>query len=454
VGDAAPPSPALDAACLARALAPLDGLTLAVGFSGGLDSSVLLHALAARRDRYAGLRALHVDHGLHAGSHEWAAHCERVGAALGIPVEVLRVQVEPRGDGPESAARRARHAAFEAALRPGEALVLAHHRDDQAETVLLRLLRGASSDGLGAMAAERPIAHARLLRPLLSLTRAQLRGFAVSEGLHWLEDPSNASTAFDRNHLRQVILPALRARWPQADAALATSARLLAEDAALLIEETASRLDVLARPDGALDVPGLLALPAPWRARVLRAWIARAGVPAPPAAAHARIEAELLRARDDAMPLLRWPGGGLRRWRDGLYPAGPEAPGPLPPADWSLDWDGAGWLALPDGSRLGLVDGAAEPTRTADDIESLAAGSLRVATRQGGERVQLPGRPHRHLLKHLLQAAGVPPWQRAGLPLLFAADGELLAAGDALLSARLANWSVASGRQLRWVRPD
>ena len=454
MGDATPPPPAIDGACLARALAPLDGLRLAVGFSGGLDSTVLLHALAARRDRYAALRALHVDHGLHADSQAWATHCAQVGAALGIPVEVLHVQVELRGDGPEAAARRARYAAFDSALAPGEALVLAHHRDDQAETVLLRLLRGASSDGLGAMAAERPIGHARLLRPLLSLTREQLRGFAAAGGLQWREDPSNASAAYDRNHLRQAILPALRARWPQADAALATSARLLAEDAALLAGETARRLALVARPDGALDVPGLLALPGPWRARVLRAWLAAGGMPGPPAAAHARIEAELLRARGDAMPVFRWPGGGLRRWRDGLYLAVAHAPAPTPRPDWSLDWDGAGWLALPDGSRLGLVDAAAEPAPSASSVASLGAGILRVTGRQGGERLQQPGRLHRHQLKHLLQAAGVPPWQRAALPLLFAGDGELLAAGDGLLSARLARWSADSDRCLRWLPPD
>jgi tRNA(Ile)-lysidine synthase len=452
VGDAAPPLPTADDALLARALAPLDGLPLVVGFSGGLDSTVLLHALAARRARYAGLRALHVDHGLHAASADWAAHCRRAGMAFGVPVEVIRVQVEPRGDGPEAAARRARHAAFAAHLQPGEVLVLAHHRDDQAETVLLRLLRGASSEGLGAMATARAFGPGSLRRPLLDLTRAQLHAQALSAGLRWIDDPSNASQAFDRNHLRGAILPALRARWPQADAALATSARLLAEDAALLAEETARRLDTLARVNGALDVDGLLALPAAWRARALRLWCARAGLPAPPAAAHARIDAELLRARDDATPVLRWPGGGLRRWRDGLYLLHAGAGDEPAPADWSLAWDGAGWLALPDGSRLGLVDGQAEPAPAAAAIAALDAGPLRVASRQGGERLRLPGREHRHQLKHLLQDAGLPPWQRGRLPLLFAGDGELLAAGDALVGARLAHWCAGSGRRLHWAR--
>jgi tRNA(Ile)-lysidine synthase len=451
VGDAPPPSIA-DTASLARALAPLDGLPLVVGFSGGLDSTVLLHALAARRERHAGLRALHVDHGLQAASADWAAHCRRTGETLGIPVEVIRVQVEPRGDGPEAAARRARHAAFAAALEPGEVLVLAHHRDDQAETVLLRLLRGASSEGLGAMAEARAFGSASLRRPLLDFTRAQLHAHALAAGLHWIDDPSNASEALDRNHLRGAILPALRARWPQADAALATSARLLAEDAALLAGETARRLDALERADGALAVDGLLALPAAWRARALRMWCARAGMPAPPAAAHARIDAELLRARDDAMPVLRWPGGGQRRWRGGLHLLHAGADDALAPTGWTLAWDGAGWLALPDGSRLGLVDDQLEPAPSAAAVAELDAGPLRVASRQGGERLRLPGREHRHQLKHLLQEAGLPPWQRDRLPLLFADDGELLAAGDALVGARLARWCAGSGRRLHWAR--
>jgi tRNA(Ile)-lysidine synthase len=434
---------------LEAVLAPFAGARLRVGFSGGLDSTVLLHALAARRARLAGLRAIHVDHGLQADAAAWAAHCQDACERLGLPCVLARASVRPDGRGVEAAARAARFAAFEAALRPGELLVLAQHRDDQAETVLLRLLRGAGSDGLAAMHAQRDHGALRVHRPLRVIPRAHQQALAQRQGLRWLEDPSNATQAFDRNHLRHAILPALRERWPQADAALATSARLLGEDAALLADEAGRRLAAVRLDDGGLSVPGLLALSAPWRSRVLRQWLAAAAVPAPPAAAHARIDAELLAARHDATPILHWPGGGLRRWRAGLYLApGPGAPAPGVAA-WRLDWDGRGWLALPDGGQLGFEPGGVQhPGAKADSLPAL--GPLQVASRRGGERLRLPGRTHRHALKDLLQAAAVPPWERARLPLLFAGDGELLAAGDRWIGARLEAWSAARGCRLRW----
>jgi tRNA(Ile)-lysidine synthase len=198
-------------------------------------------------------------------------------------------------------------------------------------------------------------------------------------------------------------------------------------------------------------VPGLLGLSPPWRARVLREWLSTSGASLPPAAAHARIDAELLAARHDGTPLLRWPGGGLRRWRAGLYLAPAVATAGRAGEGWQLDWDGAGWLALPDGSVLGFepADGGIGGPAVAARADG-ALGPLRVASRRGGERLRLPGRGHRHALKDLLQAAGVPPWERERLPLLFAGDGELLAAGDRWIAARLAAWTAPRGCRLCW----
>ncbi|KLD74514.1 tRNA(Ile)-lysidine synthetase, partial [Xanthomonas hyacinthi DSM 19077] len=236
-----------------------------VGLSGGLDSSVLLHALAQQPQyRRAGLRALHVHHGLHADADAWADHCAAFCAALAIPLQVRRVQV-PRdgGHGLEAAARQARRTAFAQALAAGEWLALAQHRDDQAETFLLRALRASGADGLAAMQPLRDFAHGMLWRPLLALPRSDLHAYAQRHALRWIEDPSNADPGFDRNFLRLQLLPLLRQRWPHADAALARSAQLCGEAGALLDDGDQAALDALRGGDAAtatLSLPRLRAL--------------------------------------------------------------------------------------------------------------------------------------------------------------------------------------------------
>lgn len=227
---------------LRSALARLPpGGALHVGYSGGLDSTVLLHALAqlpAARAR--GLVALHVDHGLHPASAAWARHCCGTAAALGVEARVLPVQINRAGRGLEAAARAARHAALAAALPADGVLVLAHHADDQSETVLLKLLRGAGPEGLGGMRALRVLPQGWLWRPLLDLPRETLRGYALAQGLEWIEDPTNADLRHARNRLRHEILPALRRHWPPLDASLAHAARH-AQAAADYIDEAARR---------------------------------------------------------------------------------------------------------------------------------------------------------------------------------------------------------------------
>ena len=418
-------------------LPALPDAPILVGFSGGLDSTVLLHALAADpAARARGLRAIHVDHGLHVASLDWAEHCIRVCAALGIELAVRRMRVVDDGCGPEAAARSARLAAFADELRAGEFLALAHHQDDQAETLLLRLLRASGGHGVAAMREAREFAAGTLWRPLLALPRARLRDYADAHGLRWIEDPSNASDAFDRNFLRRHVMPVLAGRWPHAAASLARSAALLAEDADLLAQETARRLALLQGLDPAvLARDRLRAEPPAWRARLLRAWIAGLALPPLPARALAAIEADLLPARPG---IVAWPGAEVRAWRDGLY-AGPGVA--LLPTDWSVAWDGRMALRLPTGETLSCVD-----TGGGDPAPAFATlGPLRLAARQGGERLRLPGRRHTHAVKKLLQALDVPPWERGRLPLAYAADGELLAVGDVLTSARMA----AVGARLR-----
>lgn len=411
---------------------------LLVAFSGGLDSTALLHRLANDpATRRNGLRAAHVHHGLNAQADAWAAHCRRFCKTLGVPLHVVRVDV-PRdsGEGLEAAARQARYAAIRDVLQPGEVLVTAHHRDDQAETFLLRALRASGPDGLAAMRAWRPFAHGWHWRPLLRTPRSALLAYAQRHGLDWIEDPSNADTDFDRNFLRQRVLPLLRERWPQADAAFARSAELNAEASDLLSGEDARALAATATLDArTLSVPALLALPAPRRARALRHWIRQLGLPPLPAEGLARIGTELLPARADAEARFDWHGASIRRWRDLLH-ASPLQP-PLPSA-WRQHWDGRLPLVLPSGGTLSLEGANALPS------------PMQAHARAGGERIVLPGRAHSTTLKNVLLDLGVPPWTRDGLPLLSTPAGELLAAGDLAYSAGFDAWLREHNARLTW----
>ncbi len=418
---------------------PFPGAPILVGYSGGLDSTVLLHQLTKDIDaRARGLRAIHVHHGLHPDADAWAAHCARSCALLHIPLLAVHVEVDRNsGLGLEGAARQARHFAFNGALRDGEILALAHHRDDQAETFLMRALRGSGVDGLAAMRPWRAYAHGWLWRPLLDHSHKALRACADEQALQWIEDPANADADFDRTFLRTRLLPLLRERWQHADVGLARSAGLSAQAADLLDAEDAVQLAHVQRSDRTLDAEALQALPAARRARLLRRWIAGLGLPPLPGQGVAHIETDLLGTRPDAEACFDWAGARVQRWRHLLYAA------PLHealPNDFACEWDGRAPLQLPTGDLLELAGAEAFDT------------CVRVHARHGGERITFPRRSHRHALKQVLLQHGVPPWERARMPLLSASDGELLAAGDAIVSARLETWLGDRGARLHWRR--
>lgn len=410
-----------------------------VGFSGGLDSGVLLHLLArqpAMRER--GLRAIHVHHGLHADADAWTEHCREVCLSLDVPLRVVHVEVDrDSGQGIEAAARAARRRAFTETLSENEILTLAHHRDDQAETFLLRALRASGTDGLAAMQPWRRFGHAWLWRPLLETPRSALLAYAQAHGLRWIDDPSNSNVDHDRNFLRHRVLPLLRERWPEPEAALARSAQLSGETRTLLEEGDATALASARTLDPqALSVPRLLALPHTRRARVLRRWIESLALPPLPAQGVSQIETVLLTAADDRESEFAWHGAVIRRWRDLLH-AGMQC-APLP-EDWHVTWDGRAPLVLPAGDSL-FLEGA-------NGFES----PLEAGTRRGGERIILPGRAHSHALKHVLQDLGVPPWERERLPILRDTAGEVQAAGDLVYSATFDAWLRANGARLCWA---
>lgn len=438
-----------------RALAgPLRGQHFCVAYSGGLDSSVLLCALAALRAR-AGfrLRAIHIDHGLHQESRRWAAAARAQARRLQVPCQVLRLQiVRKRGESLEAVARRERYRALRQRLGVDEALLTAHHQDDQFETLLLALMRGSGVRGLAAMGGRGVLAGVTLLRPLLPISRSQLEQYAGAAGLTWSEDPSNVDQRFDRNYLRRQILPPLRARWPAAAAMGSRSASHLAEAQGLL--ERLARAGVAAAADGsALRVSVLRGLALPERRNLLRSWIAARGLRLPDHRRLREIAEAMLAARADALPRVKWDGGELRRHGDRLLAVPPPNASATPgesaaTAAGAWDWRQRRWWPLAGGAALGLV-----ADRHGDvDLASLPC-PLRVGFRRGGERLR--ERQGRLPLKNLLQARGVAPWERGSVPLL-RARGRIVAVADLWLDAAYrADSGVRGARgRLRWRHSD
>lgn len=273
---------------------------------------MLLHCLVTRADASLSVRAVHVDHGLQSAAAQFSRFCRRTARSWRVPLRVVRTEVRAtRGASIEEAARQARRAALEQALAPGELLLTAQHADDQLETLLLALMRGAGPKGLAGMPARLPLARTCLLRPLLESDRAAIAAYAYAHELEWVEDPTNAATRFDRNYLRTEVLPVLRARWPAVAHTVSRSARHCATAAAAL--EAAAASDLAAAADGAgLALTILRRFPPPRRAAVLRAWIIESGARAPNERHLRQIEA-MMSARRDAHPRLQLPDCTLRR---------------------------------------------------------------------------------------------------------------------------------------------
>ncbi|HKK05164.1 MAG TPA: tRNA lysidine(34) synthetase TilS [Gammaproteobacteria bacterium] len=406
----------------ARVLSALNELPVAsryrVAFSGGLDSTVLLHTLVQALDNPARrLAAVHVHHGLHGQAEAWAAHCERVCVDWAIPCRILRVDARPAaGESPEAAARRARYAALAQVLAPGEGLLTAHHQDDQAETLLLQLLRGAGSKGLAGMPLCAPFAGGWLGRPLMEWSRGQLREYAERYGLVWVDDPSNADTGVARNALRHRILPRLAEHWPGAAHTLARAARHQAEAAELLVELAEADLALAGTPDGGLSITALDPLSPARRRNLIRHWLHERGLAVPDSAHLQRILEEVIEARPDAEPCVAWGSGGeaqVRRYRDRLYALHPAA---VCPGQGPVAWDLSAALSL-RGLERELTVG---PVRGGGLSAAACAGrTITVRFRRGGERCRPVGRGHHHDLKKLMQEWGVPPWERARVPLIY-----------------------------------
>jgi tRNA(Ile)-lysidine synthase len=374
-----------------------------VGFSGGLDSTVVLHAAALAMPR-SRLIALHVNHGLNTRAASWQRHCQRVSTQLGTQFVCIAVHVEPGPDGIEAAARGARYAAFAETLGAGDLLLLGHHQDDQAETVLWRLLRGGGSAALAAMPARRRLGRGELVRPLLTHPRSALEAWARDRGLEWIDDDSNADVRFARNYLRHHVLRGLRRRWPDVAERLAAAARKSAAEARVLQRA----LDAMLAAGGATaDTLAIdLLVHSDCAQLLVRRWLAWGAI----MGVRERVIEEIvqqMRGAPDRCPSVDVAHDvSVRRYGAHLYVVHKTAV-PFAPVVWALDGDlavGNGVLTATRGGRGGLCG------RTTDVV---------VRPRNGGERLRLPGARGSRTVKRLLQEARVPPWWRACYPLIY-----------------------------------
>jgi tRNA(Ile)-lysidine synthase len=418
-----------------EAHAPAGATGLVVALSGGADSASLLAAAASLGTSFRGLplRAVHVDHGLQAAAAAFREACAALCASLSVPLAVISVDVRALpGASLEAAARDARYAALAAELRPRECLLTAHHREDQAETLLLQVLRGAGLKGMSAMPICRSLGGGWHLRPVLDVPQSELLAFGARAG-GGVTDPMNEDLRFDRGYLRRQVWPLLKARWPGAGTALSRTARHVAE-AQDLLEYTAA-LDVGRLRDGdALSVPGLRALSPQECIGALRLWLRDAGVELPSEARLTEALRQIFEAEADHLPVIEWGRCALRRYRQRVFLTQTDPPR----LDATLHWPVVPGAELDLGPNLGLLRWV---TQTGGIDAGRLPETLAVRRRGGGETLKPGSQARTQSVQHLCQSLGVLPWLRDALPLVWAADS-LIAVADLWMDAR---WCVACG---------
>ena len=416
-----------------------------VAFSGGPDSQALLYAMAELGPELGaiGLGAVHINHGLARQADAWETHCRDVSASLGIRYRALKIEV-PRGSGEslEAAAREARYRALAQIVEPSDMLLTAHTEDDQAETLLLQLLRGSGPDGLASMPRCTQFAAGWLGRPLLAVSREALHAYGRAAAAVPLVDPSNHDMRLTRNFIRHQVWPRLAERWPSAARTLSRASHHQAEAGQLMAE--LAELDLSRVGDsitGTLDRVALEELSPARRRNVLRAWIRERGLPTPSTTRLRQVERNVLGAGPGRNPVVSCGDATIRRYRDSLYTVAK-----LAAVDRAavIHWD----LEHP----LRLVHGrlTSKRTRGRGISPSLSARLVTVRFRQGGERCQPVGRAHRQTLKHLFQEYRVPPWVRSRIPLIYI-DNELAAVAGLWVCEPFSVTGHEVGRTIDWV---
>ncbi|TVP89509.1 MAG: tRNA lysidine(34) synthetase TilS [Pseudomonadaceae bacterium] len=416
-------TPPFSPEALLTALGPVrQAPALWLGLSGGADSMALLHALTTLRAQLPPLRAIHIHHGLHPDADSWATFCARACAEHNIPLHCERVAFNAQSN-IEQSARDARYAVFARLLAVGDVMLLAHHRDDQLETLALRLLRGTGLRGLAGMPLRRPLGRGELFRPLLAFSRSDVQQWLDAQGVSWIEDPANTDPRFARSWLRHQGLPALTCQWPQAPASLLRVAEHAAEANHLLDELAAADLVSLQQVSGdpwlasftALALSGLQQLSPARQRNLLRYWLQQQGCRLPDQR-HLLALQEQLAAAHDRQVCWQLPDARLQIAAGGIWllpvngiPAGIAEP-----------------LSVQSEMALAGGNGWLRQSRASAGLPW--AGDWQVRYRKGGEQVQLSGRP-RKSLKALLQEAGVPAWLRPAVPLIYCDDYLVSVAG-------------------------
>lgn len=419
-----------------------------LALSGGLDSCVLLHLLASLRESLPwALQAIHINHGLQVVANLWQAHCESLCEQYGIPLQVVQLSLAPGpGESVEAVAREARYRALAEHIGPGHLLLTAQHQDDQAETLLLQLLRGSGPAGLASMPVTSRFGTGWLARPLLGISRDAIAAYARQNRLTWEEDPSNRDLRFDRNFIRHQVMPLLSGRWPAATVTLSRAARFSGELLVLAQEEAEEDLAQVRRPGNhGLSIERLRCFDSVRLRNLLRHWITLTGAPLPSSKKLARIEHEAVHGRADAKPLIAWRAWEVRRYRDCLQLERARPPLEIPA---SLVWHGRSELLLPGG--LGSL--IAEPGAPGIASERWSAAQVEVRFRRGGESCLPQGQRHHRPLKKLFQEWGVPPWKRGRIPLVYL-DGELAAIPGRLVCAPFAAAVGEPSIMIRWESP-
>lgn len=388
-----------------------------IALSGGLDSCVLLHSLTTLQLPVK-LHALHINHQISPNADTWQQHCADVCAQLNVPFTAVKVDVKNTGRGIEDAAREARYAVFEQHLTAEDYLLTAHHADDQSETMLLRLMRGTGPRGLAAMAQQRPLAAGTLYRPLLNFTRAELKAYAQAQGFIWVNDESNTNDHYNRNYLRNQVIPLLRERWPAFASKWQQTADLCAANE-VLVEELAAQDLLLADFKTALvgtniSLYYLASLSIGRRHNLIRSWLRGQGLSTPEQQHLQQIEQQIMAGRQDAETQVTWGDVSLRVYRQRVYVL-PLADLPYRPEivnEFSLITE------LPADFSFGFeLDESHTKSLLKADLPN-----LHLRFRQGGERCQPAGRAHSQTLKRLLQDYGIEPWLRENLPLVYSGD--------------------------------
>jgi tRNA(Ile)-lysidine synthase len=394
-----------------------------VALSGGLDSCVLLHSLVELKLPVK-IRALHINHQISPNANGWQEHCADICAQLNVSFTAVKVDVKNTGRGIEDAAREARYAVFERHVSAGDYLFTAHHSDDQSETMLLRLMRGAGPRGLAAMAQARRLGQGILHRPLLNFSRAELEVYAHEQALTWVNDESNANDHYDRNYLRNQVMPLLRGRWPSFANKWQQTAELCAANEAL-IEELARQDLILAGIKDELvgtsvNLTYIESLSLIRRHNMIRTWLREQGLTAPELQHLQQIEQQIIGGRQDAETQVSWGDVSLRVYRQRVYALPladlPQVPQAVPEFSASVD------LSAGIKFSVELFKSAANTLIKAGTLLKADLPDLHLRFRQGGERCKPVGRAHSQTLKHFLQDYGVAPWLRESLPLVYSGD--------------------------------